>query len=444
MTQRAPDPSPNGDFVHLHVHSEFSLLDGLGRITELVDAAAAQGMDAMAITDHGVMYGVVDFYQAATAAGIKPIIGIEAYVVEGSRFDRQFGKRQRHGAAVKTPLHSCRGGHSLHDRDTKQAGRGSRQPERDCEADDDDRDDTGDDLRNSAAATLERIGGTPCVLMGLASVKRTSRRDSVLRAIMTDEFRRAVLAFPDEDVLVGTRFVDAGGFEAFRTLEDIVPRPGHKATGEERAWGRRLAKRFGVADRITFRRCDFAEVPDGPFGEEDAPHGAQGAAGRGVAGLPNRAKEPIDQPAGSVFQHFEGIVALEDPELFANGDYRALEIRGPAAEAVALSVTAVVSAEGPHASDALAAALQQVCGDRLTIQLAEGGMHLLVRSDEFTNDGKLVARARAHGLAPAPLSVWGVARVEHGLLLSFTNIAEESALGMARRLKRAIFGAARV
>jgi hypothetical protein len=104
----------------------------------------------------------------------------------------------------------------------------------------------GNNLRGFSFCTLERIGGTPCVLIGLASIKRSSRRDSVLRAMMTEKFRRAVLAFPDEDVLVGTRFVGADGFEAFRTLEDIVPRPDHKATGEERAWGRRLAKRFGV------------------------------------------------------------------------------------------------------------------------------------------------------------------------------------------------------
>ena len=95
-------------------------------------------------------------------------------------------------------------------------------------------------------STLERIGGTPAVLIGLASIKRTARRDSALKAMMADQLRRAVLAFPDEDVLVGTRFADASGFEAFKTLEDIVPRPGHKATGEERAWGRRLAKRFGI------------------------------------------------------------------------------------------------------------------------------------------------------------------------------------------------------
>ena len=101
--------------------------------------------------------------------------------------------------------------------------------------------------------TLERIGGTPCILWGLASIKRTSKRESVLRAVAGDQFRRAVLAFPDEDVLVGTRFLDPAGFQAFRGLEDVVPRPGHRASGEERAWGRRLAKRFGAEGRIDDR-----------------------------------------------------------------------------------------------------------------------------------------------------------------------------------------------
>ena len=101
--------------------------------------------------------------------------------------------------------------------------------------------------------TLERIGGTPCLLVGLASVRRGAKRDSVLKALMADEYRRALLAFPDEDVLVGTRLIDPAGFQAFRGLEDIVPRPGHKASGEERAWGRRLAKRFGAEGRIEDR-----------------------------------------------------------------------------------------------------------------------------------------------------------------------------------------------
>src|SRR4051794_34243604 len=99
----------------------------------------------------------------------------------------------------------------------------------------------GRGLRGFSFCTLERIGGPPCILVGCASIKRVARRGAVLRAIMADQFRRAVLAFPDEDVLVGTRFASAHGFDAFRNLDDIVPRPGHKASGEERAWGRRLA-----------------------------------------------------------------------------------------------------------------------------------------------------------------------------------------------------------
>jgi len=101
--------------------------------------------------------------------------------------------------------------------------------------------------------TLERIGGTPCLLIGLASVKRSARRSTVLKALMADQYRRALLAFPDEDVLIGTKFLDPAGFEAFKGLDDIVPRPGHKASGEERAWGRRLAKRFGAEGRIDDR-----------------------------------------------------------------------------------------------------------------------------------------------------------------------------------------------
>ena len=67
-------------FVHLHVHTEFSLLDGACRITELVKRVKELGQSAVAITDHGVMYGVVDFYKACKAAGVKPIIGCEVYV----------------------------------------------------------------------------------------------------------------------------------------------------------------------------------------------------------------------------------------------------------------------------------------------------------------------------------------------------------------------------
>ena len=109
--------------------------------------------------------------------------------------------------------------------------------------------------------TLERIGGTPCLLIGLASIKRSARRDTVLRALMADQYRRALLAFPDEDVLIGTKMVDAAAFQAFKGLDDIVPRPGHRASGEERAWGRRLAKRFGAEGRIDDRT--FVVTGDG-------------------------------------------------------------------------------------------------------------------------------------------------------------------------------------
>lgn len=76
-------------FTHLHVHTEYSLLDGSSKIKELTARAKELGMDSMAITDHGVMYGVIDFYRAARDAGIKPIIGCEVYVAPGSRFDRE-------------------------------------------------------------------------------------------------------------------------------------------------------------------------------------------------------------------------------------------------------------------------------------------------------------------------------------------------------------------
>ncbi len=79
-------------FTHLHVHTEYSLLDGASKIKELVHHTKELGMDSIAITDHGVMYGVIDFYKAAKVEGIKPIIGCEVYVAPGSRFDRELGK----------------------------------------------------------------------------------------------------------------------------------------------------------------------------------------------------------------------------------------------------------------------------------------------------------------------------------------------------------------
>ncbi|MDY5022344.1 MAG: DNA polymerase III subunit alpha [Blautia sp.] len=82
------------EFTHLHVHTEYSLLDGSNKIKEYVARVKELGMDSAAITDHGVMYGVIDFYRAAKAEGINPILGCEVYVAPGSRFDREVGSSE--------------------------------------------------------------------------------------------------------------------------------------------------------------------------------------------------------------------------------------------------------------------------------------------------------------------------------------------------------------
>ncbi|HEX2625567.1 MAG TPA: DNA polymerase III subunit alpha, partial [Candidatus Limnocylindrales bacterium] len=91
-------PLAANDFVHLHTHSEFSLLDGLGRITDLVDEANVKGFDSLGLTDHGALYGSVAFYQAATSKGIKPIIGVETYIARRSMGDKE-------GKADAQPYH---------------------------------------------------------------------------------------------------------------------------------------------------------------------------------------------------------------------------------------------------------------------------------------------------------------------------------------------------
>lgn len=108
-------------------------------------------------------------------------------------------------------------------------------------------------LRGYSFCTLERIGGTPSLLVGLAYVARSSRAETALRALMADGFRRALLAFPDEDVLLGTRLTAPEGFRAFASLSDVVPCSGHKPSGEERAWARRLARRFGTEGALDDR-----------------------------------------------------------------------------------------------------------------------------------------------------------------------------------------------
>ncbi|MBC7348044.1 MAG: PHP domain-containing protein, partial [Clostridia bacterium] len=88
----------SGDFVHLHLHSEYSLLDGACRLERVLAAAAEGKMPALALTDHGVMYGVADFYKLAGRYGVKPILGCEVYVARRSRFDRQ-------GQQEESPYH---------------------------------------------------------------------------------------------------------------------------------------------------------------------------------------------------------------------------------------------------------------------------------------------------------------------------------------------------
>jgi hypothetical protein len=149
----------------------------------------------------------------------------------------------------------------------------------------------GKKLRGYSFCTLERIGGTPSLLVGLASVDRTAKADSVMRHLMADQYRRALLAFPDEDVLVGTRIAAPEGFWAFTGLTEVVPRPGHKASGEERAWARRLAKRFGAESRIDDRT--FVLAGDG------STTGAFDHGGPKVEGPPGEVVELMAEMDGS-------------------------------------------------------------------------------------------------------------------------------------------------
>jgi hypothetical protein len=126
----------------------------------------------------------------------------------------------------------------------------------------------GNKLRGYSFFTLERIGGTPSLLIGLLLVDRNAKSDQTLKTILHDQFRRALLAFPDEDVLLGSRLTSADGFRAFAGLEDVVPRLGYKPTGEDRAWGRRLAKRFGSEKSIDDKTFVMTVTP-GPVGGLD-------------------------------------------------------------------------------------------------------------------------------------------------------------------------------
>ena len=100
------------DFVHLHVHSEYSLLDGAARLEKLVQRAKELRFPALALTDHGNLFGSVDFYTACVKAGVKPILGSELYVAPGSRFERSGQDGSYEGASHCTVLVRNRTGHA--------------------------------------------------------------------------------------------------------------------------------------------------------------------------------------------------------------------------------------------------------------------------------------------------------------------------------------------
>ena len=127
----------------------------------------------------------------------------------------------------------------------------------------------GNKLRGYAFATLERIGGTPSLLIGVGLIDRNAKSEQTLKALLSDQLRRALLAFPDEDVLIGTRLMVIDGYRLFQGLEDVVPRTDHKPSGEERAWARRLAKRFGDEKGLDDRSFIVSATGSDPVGGLD-------------------------------------------------------------------------------------------------------------------------------------------------------------------------------
>lgn len=101
--------------------------------------------------------------------------------------------------------------------------------------------------------SLERVGGTPCILWGLGAVRRGRQSGAAVKGLVGELYRRAAISFPDEDVLVAGRIGHPAAYSLLGSLSDVVPRPGYSPTGEERAWGRRLARRFGCDGRYDDR-----------------------------------------------------------------------------------------------------------------------------------------------------------------------------------------------
>jgi hypothetical protein len=111
-----------------------------------------------------------------------------------------------------------------------------------------------DDLHGFLFGSLERIGGTPCILWGLGAIRRGKQARTHLDGLVGELYRRAAISFPDEDVLVAGRFAHPATYALLTVLDDVCPRPKYSPTGEERAWGRRLARRFGCDGRYDDRK----------------------------------------------------------------------------------------------------------------------------------------------------------------------------------------------
>ena len=110
-----------------------------------------------------------------------------------------------------------------------------------------------EELHGMLFGSLERIGGTPCILWGLGGIRKGRTARPTLEALVGELYRRAAISFPDEDVLVAGRIAHPAAYSLFAQLSDVCPRPKYNPNGEERAWGRRLARRFGCDARYDDR-----------------------------------------------------------------------------------------------------------------------------------------------------------------------------------------------
>ena len=110
-----------------------------------------------------------------------------------------------------------------------------------------------DDIHGFMFGSLERVGGTPCILWGLGATRKGRQAGLAVKGMVSELYRRAAISFPDEDVLVAGRIAQPAAYSLLAILTDVVPRPNYSPTGEERAWGRRLARRFGCDARYDDR-----------------------------------------------------------------------------------------------------------------------------------------------------------------------------------------------